>query len=160
MRVARGKRLDNKYWKIQSIPAEMIMYEPQVRLVLSIIRTAKTWPQQYSMRRLLRCSSVLVSSCADLRAIGNNCDPGPYLLMFFCSTSPGGGTGRRYGLKIRFPKGSAGSIPAPGTNLAHDAIYISHAEREITFRTFGRHLEDAISAILNEGSPKRPDCAA
>ena len=33
------------------------------------------------------------------------------------SASPGGGTGRRYGLKIRFPKGSAGSIPAPGTNI-------------------------------------------
>ena len=29
---------------------------------------------------------------------------------------PGGGTGRRYGLKIRWPKGRAGSSPAPGTN--------------------------------------------
>jgi hypothetical protein len=29
-------------------------------------------------------------------------------------TSPGWRNGRRFGLKIRFPKGSAGSIPAPG----------------------------------------------
>src|SRR5688572_151660 len=28
---------------------------------------------------------------------------------------PDGGTGRRIGLKIRWPKGRAGSIPAPGT---------------------------------------------
>ena len=28
---------------------------------------------------------------------------------------PGGGTGRRYGLKIRFANASAGSSPAPGT---------------------------------------------
>ena len=32
------------------------------------------------------------------------------------SRSPGGGIGRRCGLKIRFPKGSAGSSPALGTN--------------------------------------------
>ena len=30
--------------------------------------------------------------------------------------SPGGGIGRHAGLKILFPLGSAGSIPAPGTN--------------------------------------------
>lgn len=28
---------------------------------------------------------------------------------------PGGGIGRRCGLKIRFPKGSGGSSPPPGT---------------------------------------------
>ena len=28
---------------------------------------------------------------------------------------PGGGTGRRSGLKIRYPKGCVGSTPAPGT---------------------------------------------
>ncbi len=31
--------------------------------------------------------------------------------------SPGGEIGRRNGLKIRYPQGCAGSIPAPGTNL-------------------------------------------
>ena len=31
-------------------------------------------------------------------------------------TCRGGGTGRRAGFKIRFPKGSGGSIPPSGTN--------------------------------------------
>ena len=38
---------------------------------------------------------------------------------------PGGGIGRRYGLKIRCPKGRAGSSPAPGT--IQDNLVISFA---------------------------------
>ena len=39
----------------------------------------------------------------------------PTLASNYLFVSPGGGIGRRYGLKIRCPKGRAGSIPAPGT---------------------------------------------
>ena len=40
----------------------------------------------------------------------------PTLASIFPSVCPGGGIGRRCGLKIRCPKGRAGSSPAPGTN--------------------------------------------
>ena len=36
--------------------------------------------------------------------------------LHFYSSSPGGGIGRRNGLKIRYSKECAGSSPAPGTN--------------------------------------------
>ena len=40
----------------------------------------------------------------------------PTLASIFL-VSPGGGIGRRNGLKIRYSKECAGSSPAPGTNL-------------------------------------------
>ena len=40
----------------------------------------------------------------------------PTLASIFPNKCPGGGIGRRYGLKIRFEKSSAGSSPALGTN--------------------------------------------
>ena len=43
----------------------------------------------------------------------------PTLASNYLIVSPGGGIGRRYGLKIRCPKGRAGSIPAPGTMISH-----------------------------------------
>ena len=48
------------------------------------------------------CNSVYAGSIPTLASI----------LPYQC---PGGGIGRRCGLKIHFPKGSAGSSPAPGT---------------------------------------------
>ena len=52
--------------------------------------------------------------CSGLQSRGHRFDSVPSLHPS-CSQSPGGGIGRRCGLKIRFPKGSAGSSPAPGT---------------------------------------------
>ena len=50
---------------------------------------------------------------------GSPARSGPGSVVIECATpaarGPGGGTGRRSGLKIRFPKGSVGSTPAPGT---------------------------------------------
>ena len=43
--------------------------------------------------------------------IAANCD------ILFNSVRRAGGTGRRAGLKIRWPQGRVGSIPMPGTNL-------------------------------------------
>ena len=43
----------------------------------------------------------------------------PTLASNYLFVSPGGGIGRRYGLKIRCPKGRAGSIPAPGTMISY-----------------------------------------
>ena len=51
--------------------------------------------------------------CSGLQSRGRRFDSDPSLQSTFLS--PGGGIGRRYGLKIRCPKGRAGSSPAPGT---------------------------------------------
>src|SRR3990172_6191981 len=42
----------------------------------------------------------------------------PLHLWYLSSGSPGGGTGRRTGLKIPRPRGRGGSIPPPGTSTA------------------------------------------
>ena len=50
---------------------------------------------------------------ADIRLVSAN-----HITMVLKAASlPGWRNGRRFGLKIRFSKGSAGSSPAPGTNL-------------------------------------------
>ena len=48
----------------------------------------------------------------------------------------GGGTGRRAGFKIRFPKGSGGSIPPPGTMPQLKSTY------ELLFQTAATRLPD------------------
>ena len=55
---------------------------------------------------------------------------------------PGGGIGRRYGLKIRCPKGRAGSSPALGTKFNYLELLIS----SFLFAT------KAIKASLTDGS--------
>ena len=47
------------------------------------------------------------------------------LFRILSASSPGGGIGRRYGLKIRCPKGRAGSSPAPGTNESLALIIVA-----------------------------------
>ena len=54
--------------------------------------------------------------CSGLQSRGRRFDSDPSLQSTFLS--PGGGIGRRYGLKIRCPKGRAGSSPAPGTTIS------------------------------------------
>ena len=48
----------------------------------------------------------------------------PTLASIFSTPCPGGGIGRRCGLKIHFEKSSAGSSPAPGT-IADVALPVS-----------------------------------
>ena len=55
--------------------------------------------------------------CSGLQSRGRRFDSDPSLQSTFLS--PGGGIGRRYGLKIRCPKGRAGSSPAPGTTISN-----------------------------------------
>ena len=43
---------------------------------------------------------------------------------------PGGGIGRRYGLKIRCPKGRAGSSPAPGTTKNRNGERLERAKKK------------------------------
>jgi hypothetical protein len=45
--------------------------------------------------------------------------------------SRGGGTGRRSGLKIPWPSGRAGSIPAPGTNVVNELRGITVETRRV-----------------------------
>ena len=47
-------------------------------------------------------------------------DSVPSLHVSCLNPGPGGGIGRRYGLKIRFAKASASSSLAPGTNKNKD----------------------------------------
>ena len=43
----------------------------------------------------------------------------------------GGGTGRRAGFKIRFPKGSASSILAPGTNKKRFSEFLEFRDTDL-----------------------------
>ena len=60
--------------------------------------------------------------CSGLQLRVRRFDSDPSL--HFPRLCPGGGIGRRCGLKIRFPKGSAGSSPAPGTNQATYSVSV------------------------------------
>ncbi len=52
---------------------------------------------------------------------------------------PGGGIGRRCGLKIRCPKGRAGSSPAPGTNKSNNLLGFSHGL--LSYAQFSGHTQ-------------------
>ena len=64
-----------------------------------------------------RLSELEMAQIGALRAIF---DSVPSLHESCLKPGPGGGIGRRYGLKIRCPKGRASSSLAPGTNKNKD----------------------------------------
>ena len=56
---------------------------------------------------------------------------GLFLFVVSLERSRAGGTGRRAGLKIRWPQGRVGSIPMPGTTVT---VYIVDTQKEAHFR--------------------------
>ena len=66
--------------------------------------------------------------CSGLQSRGRRFDSDPSLQS--TSRSPGGGIGRRYGLKIRCPKGRAGSSPAPGTTKNRNGERLERAKKK------------------------------
>ena len=65
---------------------------------------------------IFRCGQVVEWLYNGLQSRVHRFDSGPGLHI--AARSPGGGIGRRNGLKIRRSYDHAGSIPAPGTNLS------------------------------------------
>ena len=95
---------------------------------------------------------------------GSQGDESPHILCAL-ETGRDGGTGRRAGFKIRFPKGSGGSIPPPGTNNLgqHDEILFQlrwHGElpRSKGRQSRARHLRQLQPGALSEPSRRRRMC--
>ena len=66
--------------------------------------------------------------------------PGLFLFVVSLERSRAGGTGRRAGLKIRWPQGRVGSIPMPGTTVTVYTVDTQKAHfRCISLQSFAEH---------------------
>ena len=66
--------------------------------------------------------------------------PGLFLFVVSLERSRAGGTGRRAGLKIRWPQGRVGSIPMPGTTVTVHTVDTQKAHfRCISLQSFAEH---------------------
>ncbi len=93
---------------MRNLPPDIVLFSDQVQIdsarqgcILRRVQPEARWQSGYAAA----CKAVYAGSI-------------PTLASIFSTTSPGGGIGRRCGLKIRCSKGRAGSTPALGTKSA------------------------------------------